>query len=166
LAERAEDSSMRRFRRLIPVILLAGCSPLFSEDCDPPPATDVAFESVNVQSFSPPSGLALERPRDSNPHIVISISFNGEAQPLLAGVKVDGRIFALVEIAHDGFGSTTVVDAGRWDPPDTLWHAVEVVVDPLDLFVEVSEDNNRGSAQLRITDPPIDPFPASTGTSR
>ena len=57
-------------------------------------------------------------------------------------------------------------DAGTWEPPDTLWHTVEVILDPLNLFKESDESNNRGSALLRIVEPDARPPVAHGGEAR
>jgi hypothetical protein len=71
----------------------------------------------------------------------------------MAAVKVDGVLSSMLEVQCAGYGSQVTLDAGQWEPPDTLWHTVEVVLDPLNLFKETDESNNRGSALLRIVEP-------------
>ena len=71
----------------------------------------------------------------------------------MAAVKVDGALASMHEVQCAGYLSQVTFDAGPWEPPDTLWHTVEVVLDPLNLFKETDESNNRGSALLRIVEP-------------
>jgi hypothetical protein len=60
-----------------------------------------------------------------------------------------------VEATGAGFGSELQVDMGEWDPPDTLWHDVEVIVDPLNLFKESDESNNRLVSRVRVVEPDL-----------
>ena len=73
----------------------------------------------------------------------------------LAGIKVDGALVSMHEVQCADLGSQVIVDAGHWEPPDTVWHAVEVILDPLNLFKETNESNNRGSVMLRIVEPGV-----------
>lgn len=137
--------------------LIAGCAPLFGiESCDPPRATDAAFGSVGLQCYAPPCGAGTQVPRGSDPHLVLTFQCPGESEPFLAAVKIDGRLFSLVEVRGSGTYSPDVyVDLGAWQPADTVWHPVEVVIDPLNLFTETNESNNRGTAQVRVVDPDV-----------
>ena len=151
---------MRRLvRRAIPLLGLCcviGCAPLWGEGCGSPPrATDASFYGVSLQSHAPPCGGGNQVPRGSDPSVILMINCGGESEPFLAAVKIDGRLFSMVEVTGGGYSPTVSVDAGRWDAPDTLWHDVEVVIDPLNLFVEIDESNNRGTGQIRLVDPDV-----------
>jgi hypothetical protein len=99
--------------------------------------------------------------------LVIGFDCPGTSKTFLAAVKVDGALASMHEVECAGYGSLVTFDAGPWEPPDTLWHTVEVVLDPLNLFKEKDESNNRGSALLRIVEPrgatPAAPVPQSRG---
>jgi len=48
------------------------------------------------------------------------------------------------------------MDLGVWEPSDTLWHDVEVILDPLNLFHESDETDNRVATRLRIVEQEIE----------
>jgi hypothetical protein len=85
--------------------------------------------------------------------LLIGFDCPGTSKSFLAAVKVDGALASMHEVQCAGYGSAVTVDTGPWEPPDTLWHTVEVVLDPLNLFQESDESNNRGAALLRIVEP-------------
>ena len=143
-----------------------GCSSLAPDGggCAPPPAaTDAATPTASLVSQQPPYGSGFEAVRGSDPHLVIGFQCPGTSSTFLAAVKVDGKLAAMHEVQCAGYGSQVTFDAGYWEPPDTLWHTVEVVLDPLNLFKESDEANNRGSARLRIVEPHV-ATPAAAGS--
>jgi hypothetical protein len=73
----------------------------------------------------------------------------------MVAVKMSGRPTVLVQAQGAGYGSVVTIDAGEWNPSDTLWHDVEVIVDPLNLFKESNESNNRHVSQVRVVAPDI-----------
>lgn len=173
---------MRRFvmGTLAPVVLglITGCSPSYdsSSGCEgaaPARATDASFNQLQLECGLSPCAYGLEVPQGSDPHVVALVNCSGVSKPFLVGVKVDGELRVLKQVTGAGFGTTFRVDAGSWNPPDTLWHDAEVVVDPLNLFRETDETNNRGTAKIRVVvpdaalDPPacgfVVPYPAGTG---
>jgi len=132
-----------------------GCEPTYSgSGCGSrPKATDAAFGAIRLQSTLPPCTMGLEAPRGSAPHLIVSFQCAGESDPFLVAVKVDGELKALREVAGAVYGSQIWVDAGPWEPSDSAWHDVEAILDPLDLFKETDESNNRGRERIRITEP-------------
>lgn len=70
-------------------------------------------------------------------------------------VKIDGVLESLHEVRGGGHGSQVFLELGPWEPADADWHAVEVVLDPLNLFKETDESNNRISTMLRIVQPDL-----------
>jgi hypothetical protein len=104
---------------------------------------------------APPCGWRTEAVRGTNPDLIVNFACDGEAEPFLIGVRVDGRFHALREVACTAYSTTAGLDLGPWSAPDTLWHSVEVVLDPLDLFKEVDEQNNRAVTLIRMIDPDI-----------
>jgi len=152
---------MRRFlmRILAPLLigLVVGCSPLSGSGCGSPPprATDAAFYALGLQSHGPPCGYGPQAPRGSAPSLMVTLQCPGESEPFLVAVKIDGRLAGLVEVEGGGYSAYVSADAGPWDAPDTAWHQVEVVIDPLNLFAEADESNNRATAMVRIVEADI-----------
>jgi hypothetical protein len=152
---------MVRFRRVLAPFLLGlvvGCSPFApygsgSGCAPPPPATDASSPGISLECHRPPCGFGTEAVRGSDPHLAVVFQCPGESDPFLAAVKIDGKLFFMRDVAGAGYGSEFWFDAGSWEPPDTLWHDVEVVLDPLNLFKETDESNNRGTTRLRIVEP-------------
>jgi hypothetical protein len=135
-------------------LLLAGCS-VFSptSGCEPPPpATDARSPAPSLECRRFRCVRDDEAVRGSDPHLIVEFDCPGSSKTFLAAVKVDGALASMHEVECAGFGTLVVFDAGPWEPPDTVWHTVEVVLDPLNLFKETNESNNRGSARLRIVD--------------
>src|ERR1044072_9255880 len=131
-----------------------GCDPLGpSSGCEKPMATDVGFSAVSLECARAPCTSGIEAPRGSDPHLIVSLQCDGESKPFLVAVDVDGRLRSLTEVQCDAFVPNLRVDTGTWDASDSNWHDVEVIVDPLNLFKETSEANNRGRQQIRITEP-------------
>jgi hypothetical protein len=136
--------------------LVVGCSPLDSgSGCEPPPpATDASSPTVSLDCRqTPPCYGSSEAVRGSDPHLTIGFQCPGTSKTFLAAIKVDGTLASMHEVQCAAYGTLVTIDAGHWEPPDTLWHTVEVILDPLNLFKESNESNNRGSALLRIVDP-------------
>ena len=154
------DFRLRSKRVFAPLMILlaVGCSPLFSPDgggCEPPPpATDAQSPIVWLRCGQPPCGIGGEAVRGSDPHLIAGFDCPGTSKTFLAAVKVDGALASMHEVQCAGYGSQVSFDAGPWEPADTVWHTVEVILDPLNLFKETNEGNNRGSAQFRIVEPP------------
>jgi hypothetical protein len=157
---------MRRFvtRVLAPAILglSTACSDYGSgSGCEsvPPRATDAGFNQLQLQCGRSPCSYGSEVPQGSDPHVVALVNCPGVSDEFLVAVKVDGKLLALKPVTAAGYSTTIVVDAGPWNPPDTLWHEAEVVIDPLNLFPENDESNNRGSARIRVVlpDAALDP---------
>jgi hypothetical protein len=155
-------SSKVRFRHVkafgVPALLglAVGCSPFGSSGCgEPPRATDASAGPVAIQDAAPPCTYSNQGVRGSKGHLVTTIDCPGTSDPFLVAVKVDGKPRALVETSCAGYGSQVQIDAGEWDSPDTLWHTAEVVVDPLNLFKETNEGNNRSVSQVRIVEPEL-----------
>jgi hypothetical protein len=151
--------------RCAPILLLAvGCSPLIDgTGCGPPPrATDAVATSVGIQSRAAPCTYSSEGVRGSDGHLVAHVDCPGESEPYLVAVRVDGKLRSLVEIKCAGYGTEVVVDAGAWEAGDTLWHPTELIVDPLDMFRESNEANNRLVGRVRTIPPGIGIFPLAT----
>jgi hypothetical protein len=150
---------LRSKRALAPLILVfaVGCTPLFSPEgsgCEPPPpATDAASPFVWLSCRRLHCIQNNEAVRGTDPYLVVQFNCPGVSGTFLAAVKVDGQIASMHEVECAGYGSLVAFDAGSWEPADTVWHTVEVVLDPLNLFKESNETNNRGSARLRIVEP-------------
>jgi hypothetical protein len=145
-------------RVLVPLALglVVGCAPTSpSSGCGSGPqrATDAAFSGAALRSNAPPCSFSPEVPRGSDAHLIVSFTCPGESDRFLAAVKVDGELKLLQAVRGAGDASLIMLDAGSWEAPDTVWHDVEVVLDPLNLFKESDESNNRGSARIRIIDP-------------
>lgn len=133
-----------------------GCSPLSPDGggCYPPPrATDAGSPTAYLQSQQPPFSDGIQAVRGTDPHVIVGFQCPGTSETFLAAVKVDGALLKMLEVQCGGYGTLVTVDAGHWEPADTVWHTVEVVLDPLNLFMESDEANNRGSSQLRIVEP-------------
>ena len=136
--------------------LAIGCAPLSPDGggcAPPPPATDARSPGVSLECRRLPCIGGNEAVRGSDPHMVIGFECPGTSKTFLAAVKVDGALASMHEVQCAGYGSQVIFDAGLWEPADTLWHTVEVILDPLNLFKETDESNNRGSALLRIVEP-------------
>ena len=149
---------LRSKRILAPLLigLATGCSPMSPDGggCGPPPrATDARSPTASLQCGQLPCRGGIEAVRGSDPHLVIGFDCPGTSSTFMAAVKVDGALASMHEVQCAGYLSQVTFDAGPWEPPDTLWHTVEVVLDPLNLFKETDESNNRGSALLRIVEP-------------
>lgn len=141
-----------------------GCAPFGSGDgCEPMRATDASAPSVVLRSDRPPCGYGATATRGSEPHLLVSFSCPGESSPFLLGVRVDGALHSLHEVRGAGFGIQVFLDLGRWEPADSNPHAVEVVLDPLNLFKETDESNNRAAATLQIVPPDVAVDPAGCG---
>ena len=136
--------------------LAVGCSPLSPEGggCEPPPpATDARSPTAWLECRRLPCGQGNEAVRGSDPHLIIGFDCPGTSKTFLAAVKVDGALASMHQVQCSGYGSQVAFDAGKWEPADTAWHTVEVILDPLNLFRETNESNNRGSVMLRIVEP-------------
>ena len=152
----SDDDAARRSG--LPALLLAfviGCSPgLDSGGCGPAPrSSDASSPSVRVLNEKPPCTVGLEGVRGSEPHLIVSFLCPGESDPFLVAVKVDGTLQSMKEVRGAGYGTTVTTDFGVWQSDDNDWHRVEVILDPLNLFHETDESNNRGSARMRIVPP-------------
>jgi hypothetical protein len=148
---------------LLMIGLATGCelSP-FGGGCDPPPpATDAGSPTALLQSDQPPYS-GTQAVRGSDPHLIVGFTCPGTSKTFLAAVKVDGALASMREVECAGYGYNVTADAGPWEPPDSLWHTVEVVLDPLNLFKETDESNNRISIRLRIVEPRV-VAPVTTG---
>ena len=151
--------------RLAPILLwlLVGCSPLVDSQCGPAPrSTDAAATGIAIQNEAPPCTYSNEGIRGSNGHLVAHLDCPGESDPFLVAVKVDGKLLTLVEAHGAGYGTQVSVDAGPWEAADNLWHSVELIVDPLNLFRETNEANNRLVGQVRTIPPEIGIFSPAT----
>ena len=93
---------------------------------------------------------------------MIGFECPGTSKAFLAAIKIDGALVSMREVQCAGHGSNVTFDAGHWEPDDTVGHEVEVVLDPLNLFKETNESNNRGSVFLRIVEPST--TPAASGS--
>ena len=156
--------SSRAFRRRVTAYgvagllgLALGCSPLDGGGgcAPPPPATDASAGGVSVRNSAPPCTYSNEGVRGSNGHLLATVYCPGASDPFLVAVKMNGRPTVLREVRGVDYGHQIEVDAGEWDPGDTLWHQVEVVVDPLNLFRETDETNNRWVGQVRMVAPDL-----------
>ena len=155
---RGPERSARRRRFGIPVVLLGlviGCSPSYEGGgCGPPPrSTDASSPAVQLGSEQAPCTYGLEAVRGSDPHLLMSFQCPGESDAFLIALKVDGQLQSMKEVRGAGYGTTVTVDGGSWEPADGDWHQVEVVLDPLDLFHETDETNNRAVSRMRIVAP-------------
>jgi hypothetical protein len=115
----------------------------------------VSAGSVTVQNSLPPCTNSNQGVLGSDGHLRGTVHCAGASDPFLVAVKVDGKPAALVEVQGDAYGSQIDVDAGAWEPGDTLWHPVELIVDPLNLFKETDETNNRWAGQVRMVGPDL-----------
>ena len=93
---------------------------------------------------------------------MIGFECPGTSKTFLAAIKIDGALASMHEVECAGHGSKVTFDAGRWEPADTVWHKVEVILDPLNLFKESNESNNRRSVLLRIVE--ASTTPAASGS--
>lgn len=146
-------------RVLAPLLLgwVVGCGP-FDPDSDgcgsPPQATDAAFYRVLLRSSTAPCTYGREVPQGTNPHVIVTFNCPGTSKRFLLAVSVDGKILSMGEVACSGsFGQEVRYDAGPWEAADTTWHRVQVVIDPLNLFKESDESNNRGGGEIRMVAP-------------
>lgn len=105
----------------------------------------------------------MEAVRGTSPTMIVSFACDGQADPFLLGVKIDGRYFALREVRSDSYARTVSVDLGPWNESDGDWHTVDVVLDPMNLFKETDESNNRVSAQVRMIEPDVGVHPPLCG---
>jgi hypothetical protein len=145
-------------RSALPALLLGlviGCSPAVDNGgCGPAPrSTDASSPYVQLVSEQAPCTGGPEAVRGSDPHLIVSFTCPGESDPFLVAIKVDGVLLTMKEARGAGYGTTVTMDFGTWEPADTIWHTVEVVLDPLNLFHEADESNNVGSARFRIVPP-------------
>jgi hypothetical protein len=157
--KRTRIADLRRTskRALVPLIgLVTGCSPFDPSGggCEPTPATDAARPVVSLDCRQPPCGNGREAVRGSDPHLMLQFDCPGTSKVFLAAIKVDGALRSMHDVQCSEYGFIVAVDAGHWEPADTVWHTVEVILDPLNLFEETDESNNRSSTQLRIVEPP------------
>jgi hypothetical protein len=154
---RGPGSSARGRRSGLPAVLLGlviGCAPNYGEGCGPPPrSTDASSPAVQLVSERPPCSYGPEGVRGSDPHLLVSFQCPGESDAFLVALKIDGKLHSMKEVKGAGYGTTVTVDAGSWEPADGDWHQVEVVLDPLNLFIESDESNNRAASRLRIVPP-------------
>jgi hypothetical protein len=165
-----EEGLMTRVRSGLkgcaPIVLLTiGCSPLVGDSgCGSPPprATDAVATAIGIQSLAPPCTFSSDGVRGSDGHLIAHLDCPGESDPFLVAIKVDGKLRSLVEVKCAGYGTQVAVDAGAWEAADTLWHSAELVVDPLNLFPESNEANNRLAGQVRTIAPSIGVFPLAT----
>lgn len=153
----------RWWKRVIAPLMLGlavACAPSLNDGCEPLPATDASSPTISLDDGS-------EAVRGTEPHLIFRFDCPGKSNVFLAAIKVDGVLRSMHEVECAPFGSQVTCDAGHWEPPDTVWHSVEVILDPLNLFKETGESNNRGSAMLRIVEPngttPAVSGPASRG---
>jgi len=155
---RGPESPARRRRFGLPAVLLGlviGCSPSYdSGGCGPPPrSTDASSPAVLLVCERPPCSYGTEGVRGSDPHLLVSFQCPGESDAFLIALKIDGKLHSMKEVRGAGYGTTVSVDGGSWEPADGEWHQVEVILDPLNLFRESDESNNRAAARLRIVSP-------------
>jgi hypothetical protein len=90
-------------------------------------------------------------PLGTKPHIIATFRCDGETSPFLVAVSVDGKVHSVSQVS--GHYGSSEVDAGSWEAADTTWHRVEVVIDPLNIFGESKESNNRGVVDVRMIAP-------------
>lgn len=135
-----------------------------SSGCGSPPrATDIAATGVILVGTTVPCSYGTEAVRGSEPHLWVNYECPGESDAFLIAVRVDGKHFNVREGRCFGYGTSGSVDVGPWEAPDTLWHTVDVVFDPLNLFHEANEQNNRVSGQVRIVEPDVGLLDLLTG---
>jgi hypothetical protein len=149
--------SARRRRFGLPALLLGlviGCEPGYDSGCGPPPrSTDAFAPTVQLTTERAPCTAGSEALRGSDPHVLVMFQCPGESDPFLVALKIDGKLLSMKEARGAGYGSIVPVDFGSWEPADSNWHVAEVVLDPLNLFHETDESNNRGTNRLRILTP-------------
>ena len=145
----------RRFGpSLILLGLVIGCEPSYEGGCGPPPrSTDASSPAVNLASQRPPCTYGTEGVRGSDPHLLLTFECPGESDAFLIALKIDGKLQTMKEVRGAGYGTMVTVDGGSWEPADGDWHDVELVLDPLNLFHESDEKNNRAAARMRIVPP-------------
>jgi hypothetical protein len=136
---------------------------MVDSQCGPAPrSTDAAATGIAIQNDGPPCTYSNEGVLGSNGHLVAHLDCPGQSDPFLVAVKVDGKLLSLTEARGAGYGTQVTVDAGPWEAADSLWHSVELIVDPLNLFRESNEANNRLVGQVRTIPPEIGIFPLAT----
>lgn len=147
----------RKHRFGLPALLLGfvvGCEPGYGSGCGPPPrSTDASSPTVQLTSQRAPCTSGSEAVHGSDPHLLVTFQCPGESDPFLVALKIDGKLHSMKEAEGAGYGSAVVVDFGSWEPADSDWHVAEVVLDPLNLFHETDESNNRGTSRLRLVPP-------------
>ena len=136
--------------------LTVACSPFAPYDtgCSPPPkASDAATPVVWIECREQTCGQDNEGIRGTDPHIMVGFDCPGESEPFLVAVKVDGALVSMRETECAVYGWNIRVDMGSWDPVDTSWHEVEVILDAMNLFDESDESNNRVKGRIRVVEP-------------
>lgn len=159
-------TARRWIARLAPGVLglAVGCSPMDTNrgggcNNDPPRASDAGPVTVTLVSHEMPCRSGGEVVRGSDPHVFASFTCPGRTSPFLIALKVDGEHRSMREVVCPDYGYSGSIDLGSFAFDDTLWHDVEVILDPLNLFKEVDETNNRVAGQLRLIDPEISVYP-------
>ena len=133
---------------------VVGCEPGYGSGCAPPPrSTDASSPTVQLTTELGPFISDSEAVRGSDPHVIVSFQCPGESDPFLVALKIDGKLYSMEQAQGAGYGTGVALDFGSWEPADSDWHVAEVVVDPLNLFHETDESNNRGTKHLRIVPP-------------
>ncbi len=132
----------------------SGCSPY-----EPPRASDVGPPAVTLSSQEFPCRTHPEAVRGSDPHLWVTIPCDGRTEPFLVSVRIDGGPAILRTVTGPDYGYQLTADAGPWEAADTLWHDVEMVLDPLNLFRETDETNNRATGRVRMIDPSLRLYP-------
>lgn len=152
-----QRSKVFRFaRRVLSPCLLwltVGCLGTEGGDggCEDSHGSDPRFAGIRLQSSTMPCTRGRQVPLGTRPHLFVSIGCDGDTPPFLVAVSVDGKAHSVQQVS--GSYGTKDVDLGSWEAADTTWHRVEVVIDPLNLFTESREDNNRGVDTVRVVAP-------------
>ena len=126
-----------------------------SSGCEPPQAYDagppvVLFKHDVSPCFESPSPI-----RGSSPRLVARFPCPGTSSRFLVAVKVDGELLTLHPVECAAYGSDVQIDAGPWEKSLDEPHTVEVIIDPMNLFEETDESNNRVTAQVAVVEPDL-----------
>ncbi len=112
---------------------------------------------------TPPCSQMTYPVRGSASRLMAAFSCPGTSSRFLAAVKVDGELLSLRPVECAGYGGDVTIDLGTWEPADSAEHLVEVILDPMDLFEETDESNNRVATQVRVQDPDVGLYPLQSG---
>jgi hypothetical protein len=123
--------------------------------CEPPQAYDAGPPAVLFMHDVSPCFESSNPVRGSSPRLIASFQCPGTSSRFLAAVKVDGELRALLPVECAAYGSAVRLDLGPWEESADVSHNVEVILDPMNLFEETNEDNNRVTVQVETVEPDL-----------